>query len=64
MCSKMFYNFTALFHHYNSTHSGLSDIKMCLKDGFLFENLVGLQEHVKAHEMKAKLPRIKMEVEK
>lgn len=64
MCSKMFFNFTALFNHYNSSHSGLSDIKMCLKDGFLFEDLAGLQQHVAVHETRAKLPRIKMEVEK
>lgn len=64
MCSKMFYNFTALFHHYGNSHTGFTDIKMCLYDGLLFENYESLEKHVSVHAVKAKSARIKLEIEK
>lgn len=64
MCSKMFYNFTALFHHYGNSHTGFTDIKMCLYDGLLFENYESLEKHVSVHVVKAKSARIKLELEK
>jgi hypothetical protein len=65
MCSKMFFNFTALFHHYGSAHPSFTDIKMCLYDGLLFENYGSLEKHVAIHAPKNKtLAKIKLELEK
>lgn len=63
MCSKMFFNFTALFHHYGNCHPSFADIKMCLYDGLLFENYGSLEKHVVIHAPKVKAGRIKLEKE-
>jgi hypothetical protein len=53
----MFYNFTALTHHYASSHKEFEPAKfMCLYDGIFYPDFETLKQHIANH--KPPQPRI------
>lgn len=45
----MFYNFPALFNHYENFHPDLK-VKICLYDGIVFDTHAAFRQHAIIHE--------------